>query len=168
MKILVISDNHSDRSRIMNVKKHYEGKVDAMFHCGDSELPYDSVEMKDFIKVRGNCDGDHTYLTEHIEKMDDDTTVFITHGHLYGIKESLQRIHYKAKEVEANLIFFGHSHQLGAEVIDGCLYVNPGSILLPRDRNESSYAIVEKNGQDVSVVFLKEDHEEITSWSGKL
>jgi len=167
MKVLVISDNHGDTERIVNIKKHYEGTVDAMLHCGDSELPFDSKEMDGFIKVRGNCDFDSSYPEDEIVSISD-TTILITHGHLYGIKNSLERIHYKAEEVEADLIFFGHSHTLGAEVVDGRLYVNPGSILLPRDRKESTYAIVEKVNEDVRVTFFTEQHKKVTFWNGKL
>ena len=37
---------------------------------------------------------------------------------------------YKAEEVNADIVCFGHSHVLGAEVIDGRLFLNPGSIRL--------------------------------------
>lgn len=167
MKVLVISDNHGDTERIIEIKKRYEGKVDGMLHCGDSELPYDSQEMADFIRVRGNCDFDSGYPEDEVVKIKD-TTIFLTHGHLYGIKQSLNRIQYKAEEVGADLIFFGHSHSLGAEIVEHRLYVNPGSVLLPRDRKEASYAIVERNDSKVSVQFFTETHKEITSWSGSL
>ena len=38
MKILVVSDNHGDRDCLVDLVNHYEGQVDALFHCGDSEL----------------------------------------------------------------------------------------------------------------------------------
>ncbi|MEW9500595.1 metallophosphoesterase [Jeotgalibacillus marinus] len=167
MKVLVISDNHGDTERIVGVKKRYEGKVDAMFHCGDSELPFNSDEMDGFIKVRGNCDFDSSYPDDKVVKVLG-TTVFMTHGHLYGIKSSLDRIYYKAAEVGADLIFFGHSHTLGAEVIENRLFVNPGSILLPRGRKEATYAIVERIDSNVDVCFYDDKHEEITSWNGSI
>ena len=39
-------------------------------------------------------------------------------------------------KVGAQVACFGHSHVLGAELIDGVLFINPGSILLPRQRVE--------------------------------
>lgn len=167
MKIVVVSDNHGDTERLNDIKARFEGKVDAMLHCGDSELPYDSEEMAGFVKVRGNCDFDSSYPEDESIEVDG-TRIFITHGHLYGIKQSLDRILYKASEAKADLIFFGHSHSLGAEVIEHKLFVNPGSILLPRDRKEASYAVVEKDNDQVDVVFYTEEHKLIDSWNGKL
>ncbi|TDL34384.1 metallophosphoesterase [Jeotgalibacillus sp. S-D1] len=167
MKIVVVSDNHGDTKRLIDIKNRYEGQVDALLHCGDSELSYDSQEMDGFVKVRGNCDFDSSYPEEKTIEVNG-TKIFITHGHLFGIKQSLDRIHYKAVEENADLIFFGHSHSLGAEVIDHRLFVNPGSIMLPRDRKEASYAVIEKDKENVEVRFYTEKHKEITSWNGKL
>ena len=50
---------------------------------------------------------------------------------------------YKAAEAGANIVCFGHSHVLGAEVIGGTLFLNPGSIRLPRGRIEKTYVILE-------------------------
>ncbi|PPA71569.1 metallophosphoesterase [Jeotgalibacillus proteolyticus] len=167
MKILVVSDNHSDTERIVELKQRYEGEVDAMLHCGDSELPFNSKEMQNFVKVRGNCDFDSSYPEDEVINVQG-TVILLTHGHLYGVKQSLDRIHYRAEEAQASIICFGHSHSLGAEIKDGRLFINPGSILLPRDRTEASYAIIEKNGEAVSVQFWDEKHREITAWSGSL
>ena len=47
MKILVVSDNHGDRDCLVDLVNHYEGQVDALFHCGDSELePTDELWQK--------------------------------------------------------------------------------------------------------------------------
>ena len=37
--IIVMSDSHGDRDIIQTIKDQYQGKVDAIFHNGDSELP---------------------------------------------------------------------------------------------------------------------------------
>ena len=36
--IIVMSDSHGDRQIVEEIKDHYKGKVDAIFHNGDSEL----------------------------------------------------------------------------------------------------------------------------------
>ncbi|HHV5985841.1 TPA: YfcE family phosphodiesterase, partial [Streptococcus agalactiae] len=38
-KLVVMSDSHGDRDIVKDIKNHYLGKVDAIFHNGDSELP---------------------------------------------------------------------------------------------------------------------------------
>ncbi|WP_227396694.1 metallophosphoesterase [Jeotgalibacillus aurantiacus] len=167
MKILVVSDNHGDRTILQSVKDVWRNQVDWMFHAGDSELPFESEEMDGFEKVRGNCDFDVMYPEEHVV----DTghlKVFITHGHLFGIKSSLNRIRYRAEETEANIILFGHSHMLGAELVEGRLYLNPGSIRLPRDRNEPTYAVISIEGSEVEVDFYTDKHEKLLDWNGEL
>lgn len=165
MKLLVVSDNHGDEHIITEVRQHWNNKVDYMFHAGDSELQFHSDAMKPFVKVRGNCDFDSSYPEDEVIECGD-KTVFITHGHLYGIKSTLDRVRYKAEENNADIIIFGHSHQLGAEIVDQKLFLNPGSIRLPRDRNEPTYAIVEINNEQVEVVFYTNDHDKLLSWNG--
>ena len=47
MNILVVSDNHGDRDCLVDLVNHYEGQVDALFHCGNSELePTDELWQK--------------------------------------------------------------------------------------------------------------------------
>ncbi|MDZ5712391.1 metallophosphoesterase [Jeotgalibacillus haloalkalitolerans] len=165
MKLLVVSDNHGDEQIIKDVRKHWENKVDYMFHAGDSELPFDSGAMEPFVKVRGNCDFDSSYPENEVVDCGD-IKVFITHGHLYGIKSSLDRIRYKADENNADLIIFGHSHQLGAEMLDRKLFLNPGSTRLPRDRNEPTYAVVSIENLQVEIVFYTNEHDKLLSWNG--
>ncbi len=165
MKILVVSDNHGDAHILTEVREQWSNQVDYMLHAGDSELPFESDEMKPFIKVRGNCNFDSSYPGDEVVECGD-KRIFITHGHLYGIKSSLDRVHYKAEENNADIIIFGHSHQLGAEMIDRKLFLNPGSIRLPRDRNEPTYAIVEFENEKVEVVFYTNEHDKLLSWNG--
>ena len=52
------------------------------------------------------------------------------------------------------LCFFGHSHILGAEMINGTLFLNPGSFLMPRGRRERTYALVQKEKKyDYNSIF---------------
>lgn len=155
MKILVMSDTHGDAAIIQEVKKQ-NLDVDAIFHCGDSELPFDASELKDVYKVRGNCDYDMNFPTEVIKEINGET-IFTTHGHLFGVKSNLNALSFRAREVGADVVLFGHSHILGVELVDEILYVNPGSLLLPRGRKEKSYAIIEKTGNSWSVSFYTEE-----------
>ncbi|WP_110111533.1 metallophosphoesterase [Bacillus sp. CGMCC 1.16541] len=154
MKLLIVSDSHGLEQELLTIKKRHQHEVNAMIHCGDSELPSDSKEMADFLAVRGNCDYDSTYVNDCLETFND-LRVFVTHGHLYNVKMSLMNIHYKAREHEADVVCFGHSHVAGAEMIDGTLFINPGSILLPRMRKEPTYAILETNERDMIVHFYE-------------
>lgn len=142
MKVLIISDSHGNKELVTKVKERHSDEVNAIIHCGDSELPKNSSEMNDFLAVRGNCDYDTLYpevLVEDIET----TRLLITHGHLHQVKTTLMPLKYKAEEVNANIVCFGHSHIAGAEMVDHVLFINPGSILLPRMTTKKTYVILE-------------------------
>ncbi len=161
MKLLVVSDNHGDRASLQELVDLYDEKVDAMIHCGDSEFDADDKVMQSFLSARGNCDYDLRYPIDLVEEINKER-VFITHGHEYGVKMSLDRLRYKSDEYQADFVFFGHSHQLGVSMEEGRLYLNPGSILLPRGRKERTYAIVEKDEEITTVQYFDEQHHELS------
>ena len=60
-------------------------------------------------------------------------------------------IKYKAQEVNADIVCFGHSHVFGAEVIGSTLFLNPGSIRLPRERFEKTYVILDLQAEKIKM-----------------
>lgn len=54
--IIVMSDSHGDRSIVEEIKNYYLGKVDGIFHNGDSELPSDDPVWEGIHVVAGNID----------------------------------------------------------------------------------------------------------------
>ncbi|MCA1057842.1 metallophosphoesterase [Rossellomorea aquimaris] len=157
MKLLVVSDSHGSKEELVDLSKKYQSDVDAMIHCGDSELSADDPALSSYLIVRGNCDMDARLPDDLVEDVDGHS-IMVTHGHLYGIKMSLMKLRYRAEEVGAKFVFFGHSHTLGAELNNGILFLNPGSILLPRGRSERTYALVNAEEQEINVTFLTHDH----------
>ncbi|WP_456273832.1 metallophosphoesterase [Bacillus sp. AK031] len=160
MKLIIVSDSHGSKAEIASIYEKHQGIADGFIHCGDSELESSDPAMSGYLAVRGNCDMDSSYpevLTEQFE----DIKIMATHGHLFNVKMSLMNLHYKAREASADMVFFGHSHQLGAEMIDDVLFVNPGSILLPRGRSERTYAFIEAIGKSITVKFLDHNHKEV-------
>ncbi|WP_428909312.1 metallophosphoesterase [Niallia sp. Krafla_26] len=142
MKVLFVSDSHGLTSELEKIVEKHQNDVDLFIHCGDSELPPDHPALKKYVVVAGNCDFDERY-TEDLVKKAGDKMIFITHGHKYSVKSNLMKISYKAREVGADIVCFGHSHYLGAEMDRGILLINPGSIRLPRGRMERTYVILE-------------------------
>lgn len=167
MKALILSDSHGLTEPLREISDRHQNEVDLMIHCGDSELETDAQELKGFKVVRGNCDFRGEFPEEIIHN-EDGFNIYVTHGHLHGIKLSLQKLHYRCRETSALIACFGHSHILGAEVIDGILFINPGSILLPRMRNEKTYAILDTDGKTAQVTFYTIDGNELTSGSFEL
>ena len=141
MKVLIVSDSHGLTTVLEKLKDKHQDEVDHFIHCGDSELKGDDPAIVPFVAVRGNCDIDERFPEEIVKKVGN-RTLLITHGHRYSVKTNLMALSYRAKEVDADIACFGHSHQLGAEMVHGTLYINPGSIRLPRGRRERTYVIL--------------------------
>src|SRR5699024_2932195 len=126
-------------------------------HCGDSELPYDAKELENFTTVAGNCDLFSYFKDEEIVEING-LRILITHGHLYAVKANLLKLSYRAQEVGAHIVCFGHSHYVHAETIDGTLFVNPGSIRFPRGRKEKTYAIMKIDEQQIKVKYYNAEN----------
>jgi uncharacterized protein len=141
-KVLVLSDSHGLTSELLRIKEKHKDDVNLFLHCGDSELPANDPALDGFIVVRGNCDFDEEFPEDSIQVVKN-KKIMITHGHLYNVKSSLTSLSYRAQELEAEIVCFGHSHILGAEMINGILFLNPGSIRLPLQRKEKTYCILE-------------------------
>lgn len=145
MKVLLVSDNHGDEQILQKIHRQFLGKVDAFFHCGDSNLRPTEPVMKNFQTVVGNTDWGIDYprvITQQI----DHQTITVTHGHLYHVNSSLTPLLLLSKETNADVVAYGHTHQLAVTVEDQRLFINPGSISQPRGQYANiggTFAIVE-------------------------
>lgn len=158
MKYLVVSDNHGDRKVLVDLADTYRGKVAKMFHCGDSELEPTDALWNDFMVVKGNCDYDPAFPESIVEKTDRDT-IFMTHGHLSNVRLGLTTLALQAREAQATIALFGHTHEIGCEVHDHILFLNPGSISQPRGPIQlKSYAIIESTPEKFFVQYYGRDH----------
>lgn len=161
MKYLVVSDNHGDREILVDLFSHYRGKVDYIFHCGDSELASNDPLWEGVSVVTGNTDSDSGYEKAQVVDTGEDV-VYLTHGHLSGVKMGLTQLDMQAQEDKATIALFGHTHQLGCEVNKGRLFLNPGSILQPRGRIPiKTYAIIESTEASFQVQYYDRNFEPI-------
>ena len=133
MLIAVVSDTHR-ANKYINLAKEFIKDADILIHLGDNT---DDVEvLKDGFKgevyaVAGNCDYSNQYPKEAIIEVNG-RKIFFTHGDLYGVKHSMNNIYYRGKELEVDIVLFGHTHQQTIEEENGIILMNPGSISLPR------------------------------------
>lgn len=167
MKVLILSDSHGLTKELLDIKERHKNDVEFMLHLGDSELSSQSEEMSGFSVVRGNCDFDSNYPNDMIVLLNGQK-VYLTHGHLYNVKMSLMNLSYRAREVGASIVCFGHSHIAGAELIDDVLFINPGSFRLPRMRKERTYVIVEVDYNQADVVFYDSEGKVVEELSTKV
>lgn len=106
--IIHLGDNVQD---VKEISKYYKGKI---------------------IGVRGNCDFTTTVPSERTEIIGG-KKIFITHGHRYDVKYDILRLKYKAQEVGADVVLYGHTHISKIDFEDGIWFINPGSPVLSRD-----------------------------------
>jgi uncharacterized protein len=162
MKALIISDSHGLQEELFEVFKRHDQDVDAIIHCGDSELTKDNFASFDnLLIVKGNCDYEPGFKDDIMTNVLG-LNIFIVHGHLHDVKSSAVKLSYLAEELGANLVCFGHTHEAVAFQENNILYINPGSFRLPRKRPERTYAIVEFQEKKATVVYYNHSGIEIS------
>ncbi|MDC3412566.1 metallophosphoesterase [Aquibacillus sp. 3ASR75-11] len=139
-KVLIMSDSHGLTDDINRIRERHVNEVDGMIHCGDSELDNDSDALYGFHVVAGNCDFDPAFKNEIVFNMND-RRFLVTHGHLHNVKTTLMSLYDRAEQLGAAIVCYGHTHAAGTERIKDCIFINPGSVRLPRGRKEKTYAI---------------------------
>ncbi len=153
MKIVVFSDTHGLTS---SAEKIVDSNTDAdlFIFLGDGENDYNYVSrknpQKNFLAVSGNCDYSAS-LPEVGEFFLKGKKIVYTHGHRYNVRSSVDVLYYLAKEREADIVLFGHTHQRFYSVIDGIHFLNPGSAALPRDGSGKSYAVIDLTDKGVDI-----------------
>lgn len=128
MKILVLSDSHQIISRMADAVELE--RPDYVIHLGDCTRDAEDLRRLcpklPLVCVRGNCD--FGSIEEDVRVAEyDGVRIFMTHGHLYGVKSGLMRCFLAAKEKQAHIALFGHTHCPYCDCEGGIWMVNPGS-----------------------------------------
>lgn len=156
MLIGVISDTHRSMRAIQKVVKVVKD-ADVLIHLGDNvdDVKEISKHYKgEIINVRGNCDFSYNVPSERIVEIGG-VKMFITHGHHYNVKYSIDDLLAKASEVGAKIALYGHTHVSAIRYEEGIFIINPGSPALPRDGYESIATIeIQEDNVTPSIVCL--------------
>jgi putative phosphoesterase len=158
VSILILSDTHGLVQEVKQVVARHS--AEKIFHCGDFCVDRKREPFARMQLVRGNCDTARDVPAERKTEWKG-LRIFQTHGHLFGVKSSLLRLHYRAEEVGANVVLFGHSHVPVCSTERGILFLNPGSLQLPRGFDVPTYAVLEQTeltDQEVKVSVSFYDH----------
>lgn len=128
MKIIVFADSHTDVSTMLSIVK-FE-RPDAVLHLGDQIA--DGLELQKNIDiiiylVRGNTDQDNDENEEMLLTLES-KRIYMTHGHLYKVEDSLTALRNAGIRVGAQIVLFGHTHQPFLTYMDGIWFMNPGRI----------------------------------------
>ena len=147
MRIVVISDTHGNSFALENVIMR-NTDADWIIHLGDGEHELDNFILSHqklapkIIHVAGNCDfdslSDEFFILPAMEHK-----IFITHGHLYGVGGSLEKLKTLALTNGCDIILFGHTHVRYQSYENGLYILNPGSASIPRDGLKPSFGHID-------------------------
>jgi putative phosphoesterase len=143
VRIGVLSDTHNDLSLALEVFRETQ-PLDMLLHAGDHYK--DGIHLGERLNIEtkavvGNCDVFSKGPSEEIIRLDQHT-ILLTHGHKYGVKNSLQKLYYRSQEVRANIVVFGHTHMPLYIVERKVHFLNPGSLTLPRGNSKPGYGLI--------------------------
>lgn len=136
----IVSDSHG---RFAALEKMVEQAPDVAdwIHCGDGDdlAIYTGVPV---YTVLGNNDFmTETNTPEYRNIMIGGIHIAAIHGHQWYGRQRLEKLAALGKQMDAALVVFGHTHRWYYETVDGMPILNPGSIALPRDGRQGTYAI---------------------------
>ncbi len=156
MRMIVISDTHRNAHILETIiSKHLED-ADLFIHLGDGRAELEDMQIlypqKKFLAVTGNCDWGFEGKTFDLFQAGD-IQIMLTHGHLYGVKEGLDRLMDAAKRNGSRIVLYGHTHQKLTVYRNGLYIMNPGSASQPRSGGRT-YGILDIQGRDVHMTIV--------------
>jgi len=125
-KIVVTSDSHGKIHNLYNIYKQNKD-ADMFIHLGDYVSDAEKASRRlgiDVICVKANGDFS-SFLPLHKEVLIERNKILAVHGHIERVKFSLTRLSFLAREKQADIVLFGHTHIPLIEN-NGTLFVNPG------------------------------------------
>lgn len=180
MKLIIASDIHGSayycRMLLEAFKKENGDRLlllgDILYHGPRNDLPKDYAPkeviamlnpLKDKILcVRGNCDTevdqmvlDFPILADYAVLSVDDKLIYATHGHKFNEATP-------PPLSEGDILLCGHTHIPKCTECDGFIYMNPGSVSIPKENSPHSYMVLEngsfqwKNLENGEVYFSKQ------------
>lgn len=155
MLVAVVSDTHRSDLCVKSIKTLIKD-ADILIHLGDNVEDAEELEREfkgEVYIVAGNCDFSRKYPKDRLIDIEG-KKIFMTHGDLYAVKMGLNSIYYKGREIEADIVLFGHTHQAMIERTNELILMNPGSPSLPRLSKKSIGFISIDDGE--AEVYLKE------------
>ena len=161
MKWMIASDIHGSayycRELLTAFEREAASKLlllgDVLYHGPRNDLPRDYapkqvIEMLNAIKekllcVRGNCDTEVDQMVLNFPVLADyailavgERMIYATHGHVYneGKLPPLQK---------GDVLLHGHTHVPKCVEHEEYLYINPGSVSIPKENSPHGYLMLE-------------------------
>lgn len=163
MKWMVGSDIHGSEFFAEKLVKAYkkEGATkllllgDILYHGPRNDLPLGyspkgvirllNLLKREIVCVRGNCEAEvdqmvleFPVLTDHVILENENLTIYMCHGH-HENNENPPLMN------EKYVLLCGHTHIPKLDVHSDYVYINPGSVSLPKEDTWHGYMIIEDN-----------------------
>ena len=164
MKWMIASDLHGSAYYCKKMVEAFEREgADRLFLLGDllyhgprNDLPREYApkevipllngKKEKLLCVRGNCDAEVDQMVLEFPVMADyavlpvgQRLIYATHGHIYHVK-NLPPL------APGDVLLHGHTHvPAWTEFGQGNLYLNPGSVSIPKENSPHSYMTLEGN-----------------------
>ncbi len=181
MKLMIASDIHGSAYYCEKLLKAYDAEKadkllllgDILYHGPRNDLPKDyapkqviamlNPRKQDFLCVRGNCDTEvdqmvleFPILADYCILYLDGRMIFATHGHVFNEK-NLPPLK------KGDILLHGHTHVPVCKENEDYIYLNPGSVSIPKEDSWHGYMLLE-NGtfiwKDLEGNVKKEFHPE--------
>lgn len=106
MRIVVVSDSHKDFYSLQKAVLS-QSSAEVVVFCGDGNEDMDTLAVtipdKMIISVRGNCDWcSEKRYSEEITL--ENKHIFVTHGHLFGVKSGYSQIINQAHLLDTDIL----------------------------------------------------------------
>ena len=164
MKWMIASDLHGSAYYCRKMLEAFEREgADRLFLLGDllyhgprNDLPREYApkevipllngKKEKLLCVRGNCDAEVDQMVLEFPVLADyavlpvgQRLIYVTHGHIYHVK-NLPPL------APGDVLLHGHTHvPAWTEFGQGNLYLNPGSVSIPKEDSPHSYMTLEEN-----------------------
>lgn len=161
MKLLIASDIHGSAYFCRQLLEAYEREGadklillgDVLYHGPRNDLPKDyapkeviamlNVRKEEILCVRGNCDTEVDQMVLEFPILADygflyerGHMIFLTHGHVFNEKR-LPMLK------DGDILLHGHTHVPVCREHESYVYMNPGSVSIPKEGSAHSYMTYE-------------------------
>lgn len=131
MRILVLSDSHSDVSSLKYAVDN-EPSAEAVLFLGDGLRDFEEIKNKRAgvycSAVRGNCDSAFCPYPLFSQEALGGKTIYMSHGQSEHVKYGIEELKSTARLYGADIALYGHTHVPFVDYDDGLYIMNPGSV----------------------------------------
>ena len=164
MKWMIASDLHGSYYYAQQLQQAFEREQadrllflgDLLYHGPRNDLPWDYAPKEvipllnslapKLLCVRGNCDAEVDQMVLNFPVLADyavlpvgQRLVYVTHGHMFNLN-------HLPPLAPGDILLHGHTHvPAWTDFGQGNLYLNPGSVSIPKENTAHSYMTLEGN-----------------------